>query len=431
MKHINVLVFPCGSEVGLEIRKSLESISFITLYGGSSVDDHGRWEYENYISTLPYITDESFVSKINDIIHKYHIDYIMPALDSVVLKLSEVRDFLDAVVMTSSKDTVSICRSKSKTYERLAGTDFLPKVYTSADEIDDYPVLMKPSVGQGAQGIKKIGNKEELAYEWQHAPSEQVICEFLPGTEYTVDCFTDRHGELKFASHRSRRRIKNGISVNSVLEPYDKKIQDIAEEINSRMNFRGVWFFQVKLNARNEYRLMECATRVAGTMCVERARGVNLPLLTIFDFMGYDVSIAPQFDRVETDRALSNAYDLGFAYNELYIDYDDTIIIHDHVNEGMMALLYRCLNRNIPVYLITKHAKDIHEELKIRCIDEHIFTKIIHIGKEERKKDYIKPSSGALYIDDSFAERKEIHEAFGIKTVGVDMMDVLLNGVMM
>lgn len=34
MNNINVLVFPCGSEVGLEINKSLKDIYFINLYGG-------------------------------------------------------------------------------------------------------------------------------------------------------------------------------------------------------------------------------------------------------------------------------------------------------------------------------------------------------------------------------------------------------------
>lgn len=58
MKNINVLVFPCGSEVGLEINKALKSIRFINLYGGSSVSDHGSWEYEKYIQDMPYITDE-------------------------------------------------------------------------------------------------------------------------------------------------------------------------------------------------------------------------------------------------------------------------------------------------------------------------------------------------------------------------------------
>ena len=166
-------------------------------------------------------------------------------------------------------------------------------------------------------------------------------------------------------------------------------------------------------------------------MCVESARGVNLPLLTIYDFLGYDIDIKPQFDFIETDRALSNDYNLDFHPTELYIDYDDTIIIHDKVNEQIIALLYRCVNRNIPVYLVTKHDGDIIKSLKERRISPCLFRKIIHISQNEEKVDFIKPDSNALFIDDSFSERNKASSVFGIKTMGVDSVEVLLNGVKM
>lgn len=431
MKHVNILVFPCGSEVGLEINKSLKDISFITLFGGSSVRDHGEWEYENYIGDIPFITDENFIDELNAVIDRNHIDFIFPALDAVVLRLSECREELHAEVLTSSREAVRICRSKEKTYEKLKDAYFLPEVYASPSKVTEYPVLMKPAVGQGGQGVRLIPDEETLRFEWMHQREEQVLCEYLPGTEYTVDCFTDRNGVLKYCAHRSRRRIKSGISVCSVLEPESVEIQGIAEEINRCLSFRGAWFFQVKRSKSNEFRLMEVATRVAGTMCVSRARGVNLPLLTVFDAMGYDVEIQPEFNRVETDRALSNCYRIDLDFDELYIDYDDTIVIHDRVHLPAMALLYKCVNRNIPVYLVTKHGKDIYQSLRDRHICETLFRDIITVEKDADKADYIQPGPRALYIDDSFAERKRIRERFGIKVMGVDSLEVLLNGVKM
>lgn len=431
MKPINILVFPCGSEVGLEINKALKDISFITLWGGSSVADHGEWEYEHYIGNIPYITDSQFTEKLNRILEAHHIDFIFPALDAVVLKLSEVRSLLKTKVLTSAAEAVSVCRSKKKTYEKLAGEYFLPKVYPDAAAVDEYPVLLKPAVGQGGQGVKVINDRETLEFELAHRKEEQVICEYLPGMEYTVDCFTDRHGALKYCAHRSRRRIKNGISVNSVLEKDSAEIRRIAEIINAKMDFRGVWFFQVKLSKNGEFRLMEVATRVAGTMCVDRARGVNLPLLTVFDGMGYDVKIMPQFNEVETDRALNNCYKIALYFDELYIDYDDTIIVHGKINLNAIALIYKCVNRRIPVYLVTKHEKEIRQSLRERRISERLFEQIIQIGKNENKVDHFRPGKNALYVDDSFAERYAVQKRFGIKAIGVDMLEVLLNGVKM
>lgn len=431
MEKINVLVFPCGSEVGLEINKSLKDIYFINLYGGSSIDDHGKWEYKNYISNVPFIDDNNFVSRLNEIIEAYDIDFIFPALDSVLLKLAEIRELLKAKVLMSSNATVAICRNKNSTYKYLNGCDFLPEFYLAAEDVKEYPILLKPAEGQGAQGVRIVKNYEELVFELKHRNAEQVICEYLPGAEYTVDCFTNKFGELKFCARRSRKRIKSGISVNSVLEKYDKCIEKIALNINSKFRFRGVWFFQVKLSKFNEYKLMEIGTRVAGTMCVERARGVNLPLLTIFDALGYDIDIKPQFDFVETDRSLTNCYNINFKFKELYIDYDDTLIVHGEVNLQAIALIYKCVNNNIPVILITKHLTDIYLSLEERKISCNIFKKIIQIEPHKHKCDYFEPSADALFVDDSFKERKEVMDKFGIKTASVDMLEVFLNGVVM
>ena len=63
----NILVFPCGSEIGLEIYRSLRYSIHFNLIGASSVEDHGRFVYENYIGGLPYITDSNFIDAIREI----------------------------------------------------------------------------------------------------------------------------------------------------------------------------------------------------------------------------------------------------------------------------------------------------------------------------------------------------------------------------
>ncbi|MBP3381673.1 MAG: ATP-grasp domain-containing protein, partial [Clostridia bacterium] len=250
---------------------------------------------------------------------------------------------------------------------------------------------------------------------------------YLPGEEYTIDCFTDRHGNLRYASCRNRHRIKNGISVNSTLMKPDARVREIAEIINQKMDFRGVWFFQLKRNANGEYKLLECATRVAGTMCVERAAGVNLALLTVFDALGYDVDIPEQISGVEVDRALHNVFKLDIQYDEVYMDFDDTVIVHDKVNFTVLRFIYQCVEKNIPVILLTRHDTDVVLDLKARRIDPALFNKIVCLPRSERKIDHVSPSKNALFVDDSFAERKSMQDAYGIWALGVDAVEALLD----
>ena len=44
----NILVFPCGSEIALELYRALVHSKHFNLIGASSVDDHGRFVYHNY-----------------------------------------------------------------------------------------------------------------------------------------------------------------------------------------------------------------------------------------------------------------------------------------------------------------------------------------------------------------------------------------------
>ncbi len=427
MKQVRIMVFPCGSEVGLEIHRALKDIRFIDLIGASSVEDHGCWVYKNYVGDIPYMNDENFISRFNQVIDENEIDFVFPALDSVMTELSWNRDVLHAPLLTSPDDAVQLCRSKSKTYERLAGCDFLPGIYHSPDEITHYPVIIKPAESQGAQGFRIIETGEDLEYELSVRAEEQVICEYLPGEEYTIDCFTDRNGDLRYVSYRNRHRIKNGISVNSTMQEPDDRIQEIAQIINSKIKFRGVWFFQLKRNPQGEYRLLECATRIAGTMCVQRAAGVNLALLTVFDALEYDLDIDPQIHSVTVDRALHNLFHLDIEYDEVYLDFDDTVIVHDRVNCTVLQFVYQCVEHKIPVTLLTRHETDIYTDLRSYRIAPELFDNIICLPRSERKIDHIQPKKKALFIDDSFAERKLMKDRFGMIVLGVDAVEALID----
>ena len=427
MRHINILVFPCGSEVALEIHRSLKDIPFITLWGASSVADHGKYLYKNYMEDLPMIDSEDFIKRFNEILVEKEIDYIYPAMDQVAEVLSAHRDQLQAELLAPCHDAVHICRNKARTYERLAGLDFLPEVYSDAEQVRHFPVIIKPQEGYGSRGFQILHDREALRHTVSQMRQPYVLCEYLRGEEYTVDCFTNNKGELQYVSCRSRSRIRNGISVNSRLQAPDLRIREIAMEIGRRIPMRGGWFFQLKRNGEGEYKLLEVATRIAGTMCVQRAAGVNLPLLTVYDRMGYEVQVEAQLAEMEVDRALYNAFRLNKQFTEVYLDFDDTLIVRGRVNELLMRYIYQCRNNRIPVTLITKHGTPIGESLEKYCISSKLFRQIIHIRKDQNKCDFVTPDRDALFLDDSFAERSRMAKCHGIITLGVDAVECLID----
>ena len=89
----NILVFPCGSEIALEVYRSVKDSAHFNLIGASSVSDHGKFVFKDYIGGLPFITDEKFITEIKKIVDKRQIDAIYPAMDAVIEILKTNEDF--------------------------------------------------------------------------------------------------------------------------------------------------------------------------------------------------------------------------------------------------------------------------------------------------------------------------------------------------
>lgn len=415
-----VLVFPCGSEIGLEVGRALVGSSYFEAIGASSVPDHGRFAYGEYLQDVPQVDNEHFVVAIERIVREQAIDFIVPAHDSVVLKLAEFQHALSAPVVTSPLATCRICRSKSATYRHLDGTVPTPVLYEAHPP--RFPVFLKPDVGQGSRGTHLARSAGEVAHHLRRDPSLLVL-EYLPGPEYTVDCFTDRHGTLRFAAGRHRRRIAGGISVNSV-EVSTLPFVTMAKAINARMALHGAWFFQVKERADGELVLMEVAPRIPGTAALFRADGVNLVQLALFDRMGVDVEILRNGLPLEIDRALTARFRLGYAYSCVYVDLDDTLIFQGKVHPPLVQFLHSARNAGKRIVLLSRHRLDVSVTLRQHAVSDALFDRIHILRAGEPKSDFVKERD-AILIDDSFAERKEVARRTGIPVFALDALEAL------
>lgn len=421
----NILVFPCGSEIGLEIYNSVKYSTYFNLIGGNSIDDHGKFVYEDYIGGLPFVTDENIITELSKIVKQRNIDAIYPTMDLAITILKQHEKELGCKVVSSPLETVEICLSKEKTYNILKNVVEIPKSYNNIEEIAEYPVFVKPKIGYGAIGTKLIKNKEELENFIENSDKENLILEYLPGEEYTIDCFTDRHGNLKYCSARKRNRIKSGISVNTSFAENQNEFKEFVEKINAKIEFRGAWFAQVKRNSKGELSLLETASRLGGSSSLCRGIGVNFAQMTLFDIFDYDVNVLKNDYPIVMDRALDNIYKCAIDYNTIYVDYDDCLILDKkRVNIELVSFLYKSINENKKIILLTKHKGNLEEELdKFRIKD--IFDEIIHIKPEEQKSDYIKDIN-SIFIDDSFAERNSVKETKNINVFSPDMVCALL-----
>jgi predicted ATP-grasp superfamily ATP-dependent carboligase len=425
----NILLFPSGSQVAHEIYNSLKYEKYIECIGADN--GNNNWSYfvlEKYVNNIPMYnpeTENEFIGSLKYVIGKYKITCIIPCFDRFIPILKNLERALGVIVIAPDIRVCNICQYKSLTYNELKEDIIVPDIYSN-DNIE-FPLFIKPDNGYGSRDSHKVLDEKEFEHYYKVYNSLQnyILCEYLPGDEFTVDCLSNRE-EVLVCSPRKRIRTIQGISVNteSVLdESIVKSCKDIAIKIFKKLKIIGCWFFQVKFNSKNELCLLEIAPRIAGAMCLTRNMGVNLPLLSIYIHLGIDVNDTLfKEEKLSVYKVFKNVFMPKKEYNTLYIDLDDTIIIKGKVNTDIIAFLYQNKNNNKKIALLTRNKRP-KETLINNFIDPRLFDEIIIVENDNKKSLYINKENKSLFIDDSYRERKDVSMYENTIVIGLEQVE--------
>lgn len=423
-KHWNVLVFPGGMENGIEIFNSLRYCKEISLFSASSnFPNQAFYLYQNN-HICSDVRSSQWVDELNSIIHDCHIDIVYPANSIVIDALQSKKKLIQTDILLPEDDVLNTTRSKKNTINTLKDVIPTPICYNDIQSVTSFPVFAKPDKGYGSQGATVINDIVALS---NIDFNSYIIQELLPGKEYTIDCFSDYNGELLFSSGRERSRIRMGTSMHAepITTELESYFKNCAIQILKKILITGAWFFQMKEDKDGQLKLLEIDVRIAGTMCYNRCKGVNFPLLSIYNFYKLPVSILENNNYITLDRCLRNRYIFNYEYDTVYIDLDDTIIVDNLVNTDMIKFLYQCINKNKKIILLSKHNGEKTEYL-IKYHIKDIFSSIIWLEECDDKYKYIKPDN-SIYIDDSFSQRKDVSEKLGIPTFDPSMIECLID----
>jgi len=302
----------------------------------------------------------------------------------------------------------------------------LPLRYASIDNVSAFPIFIKPDRGYGARNTLLAETADEAwGFFNSHHGEEMLLLEYLPGREWTVDCFSDRHGDLRFHGVRGRSRISNGISVNTApTVEFAEEFAIWAQTINRTLHPRGAWFFQAKQDTSGKPKLLEVAARLGGSSGIFRCMGVNFSLLSAFDAFDQDVGITLNTYPIELDRALCNRYKIDINYSHVFVDLDDCLLIDGKINRQLITFLYKAISEGKGITLLTRHYRTPDISLREHRISD-LFDRVIHITGNEKKSSHI-DQLDAIFIDDSYAERNEVAEHTGIAVFAPDMIESLV-----
>lgn len=420
-----MLVFPCGTEIANEIINSLKNNKYFKVkYASSEKMTYCNFR-EGTIHILPYVGTNNFKSELNTLITSEQIDFIIPAHDDVAYELSSIENNIKADIIGQSKEINQIVRFKDITYSYFENLLPIAKYKIHSPSQNDFPVFVKPKKGQGSKDSFEIrSNHEYESFLQNYDKNDFVVMEYLTGDEFTIDCFS-HNGDVLYCGARTREKTTMGISIQStfiVKNILNDEFLKYAKIISEKLNMHGVWFFQMKFDKNNELKLLEIGPRVSGTMMLNRARGTNFIELALYQKLGFDVEVINNDIEISLARALIPLYKHNLEFDYLYIDFDDTLFLEDkYINPDIMKLIFQMKNENKEIILITKNKKNNLAKALHKFGIANIFDEIIHIGKNDKKVNYMNQNS--LLVDDSFQERKEAIQN-NIYAVGIDSVSI-------
>jgi len=292
-KEVSVLLTPSSSGMAIAAVKALRRENGIRIVA-TDVDRlaPGLYLSDSAHIVPPFGSDRFFPSLIK-IVERENVDVVIPCLDTVLLDFAKRKKLFEAIgtkVMVSSERTIRITRDKWKTYELLRAIVPMPISSVEKDGIIfRHPLIVKPRLGSGSIGVHKINSRQELDFFYRKT-KYPIIQEYLPGTEYTVDCLADMSGRLVTVVPRKRIETKAGISVKSKVVA-NNRLTSMAERICGKLDLLGPFFFQVKEDRNGTPKLTEINARIGGGMCLSSFSGPNIHVMAVKLFLGEDVRV--------------------------------------------------------------------------------------------------------------------------------------------
>jgi carbamoyl-phosphate synthase large subunit len=268
---------------------------------------------------MPSSADAAYADRVLQLASEHKAGFVLPITTRELLPLAEAAPRFDAAgirLILSPAEVLRVANDKGFTYDAMAAAGLTvpsyKRVSNRAELMESILAgtatsrrIFKPASGNGSRGFGIVLARNEpqqrniLAdkpgqpyYRFEELPfllpeyfdTDMLVCEYLPGPEYSVDLLANR-GNIHYALVRSREKMIGGISVRGRFEAHPGIIEQTGK-ICALLGLHGPAGMQFKLRADGTPVLLEVNPRLQGTVSSCLGAGINLPLDALRLFQG-------------------------------------------------------------------------------------------------------------------------------------------------
>ena len=156
--------------------------------------------------------EEKSAAAVLELLKKEHYDVTIPLTDFSATLLSRRKDQFDKYTHAAVNDwsIFSMASDKQNTMDICMDHGIpCPKTLKEANSVEDvlsaglaYPLVIKPRVGYGSNGFRRIDKEEDLREQFDANVEKfgpMIVQEYIPQTDmqYKCEVFIDGHGDVK------------------------------------------------------------------------------------------------------------------------------------------------------------------------------------------------------------------------------------------
>lgn len=325
MRDITILLTASGSPSMPGLVKCFKNNGErnIRIIGTDMRDDASIKLMVDVFCQVPSASSEEYIDCLIEICKKEKVDVVIPGMSQELFKMLINKNKFEKIgtkLSISEGDSLIIANNKLKLYQFMARNNLpVAKFYpvTHVSELEEvcrllgYPeraVCIKATESSGSRGIRIIdprksrfdilfGEKPNSFYislremiqilsEKEKMP-EMMAMEYLSGEEYSVDILADK-GRVLYIAGRETNVISASIPQEATLKK-DEKAYKICRDVVEKLGLDGNADFDFKYDENGAPVLMEINPRIAATLSIFAAGGLNLPYLRVKQLLGEEL----------------------------------------------------------------------------------------------------------------------------------------------
>ena len=227
----------------------------------------------------PKVIDKTYFPFIKEIIEKYNIDFYVPLIDEEIIDAKKLEGYNNVKTISPTIQFCSLCLNKYLLMKELQNHKLSFIESYTGDKFtynSDNTYFVKPIVGRGSRGIRKINSQKQLDAYYileGYKPNEVLIQEYVEGTEYSIGAAVNNLNQLLIVSIRKIAE-KRGITQIATTEKNDL-LFGIVEDVVNKLKPFGPINIQLFISPDNEAKIFEINPRFSTTSIMNYAAGIN------------------------------------------------------------------------------------------------------------------------------------------------------------